>query len=309
MTINKWVIVAIIVGALVLLAAPFVSLWAMNNSLTYNREITERRFEILTDGLVQSETHFLQSQSEMQNSIERVFTEFSTVLERLDDLDIEPSVVTTTSGTIEGHTVVVYVDNLDQIPRNFIFRTEEGMPLAYYDINEDSSSGEIEFQTGTYDLTVRTNTVIGFDVNQSPEVIIETRIASSGNEEDVDYPISVNESITYFAIEDPMHFDWWDPHLDLGITGSVNFDTGEFQPAASVGVSVMSYGSEEEEILRMLRIGTDFNGSIPGFTLSPIEYNLGSVIPLIKDTWIGPNVGYDLDNNSWYLGILINSTL
>ena len=305
---SKALIIAICIGAAVLLAAPFVSIFTFGKILKDQNRVNEMNFELLSENIAQSETHFIESQSQMNRHIEQIFTEFNVVLERLDQLNTDPTIINTTTGTVDGDTVVVYIDNLDQIPRDFVFRTQDGMPVAFYTIDEDTETGEIEMATGTYDLTVKINTVVAYDNTGSPTVITETRITSAG-EENIDYPVRIDESISYFTDPDPITFAWWDPHLDLGAGGRVDISDGSITGAASLGVSIMSYGSREEEIIRFVRAGIDFDGTVPYPSITPIMYNLGDTIPFLSDTWIGPTVGYSIDDEAWYVGALISSTL
>lgn len=311
-TTLKWIGIGI-VAIVILNAATFIPGLILQSKfkslLGEQHEVTEHQFELLAENVAQSETHFQASQRDMQKILRGVLDNFDVVHARLEELDIEPTIINTTSGTVQGETVVIVVEGLDQIPREFIFETEDGMPVAYYLIEEDEVTGEVAMSTGTYDLTVSLNTVIGVDNTLSPEVIVEATIASSGDLTEETYPIPIDNSVSYFTDPDPTVFDWWDPHLDLGGIAQVSIPDPQIGGAATLGVSIMSYGSREEEIIRVIRLGGTWGGDGPGLTASPIMYNIGNTIPLLSDTWIGPSVTYEFDDTPWNVGVAITSTL
>lgn len=100
---------------------------------------------------------------------------------------------------------------------------------------------------------------------------------------------------------------WWAPHLDiLGFVGA-GPDTLPYL-GGSLGVSFMGYGHTEDDLSwRVLRISGDF-GTDVGIGLTPALYNLGDLIPLISNLWVGPHISKGL-NTQWTLGIVLGAQL
>ena len=71
-------------------------------------------------------------------------------------------------------------------------------------------------------------------------------------------------------------FQWWVPKLDIGL----NFST---EVSAGLGLSLSGYGGRELS-WRFVRVSVDTDG----FGLTPALYNLGEILPLISNVWIGP---------------------
>jgi hypothetical protein len=90
-------------------------------------------------------------------------------------------------------------------------------------------------------------------------------------------------------------FFWFNPKLDLelGYGLSTHLDSVGI---GTVGVSVAAYGVTKNDLSwRFLRIG--FGGSSDGLILtgSPVQFNLGRILPLISNLWFVPSAGYDFN--------------
>lgn len=92
----------------------------------------------------------------------------------------------------------------------------------------------------------------------------------------------------------------WAPHLD--IRGMAGLRAGlSPQWGLSIGVSAMGYGLTENDLSwRFLNASIDLSSSI-GIGFAPFQYNLGEVVPLISNLWIGPHIGFNIDQE-WYVG-------
>jgi hypothetical protein len=100
---------------------------------------------------------------------------------------------------------------------------------------------------------------------------------------------------------------WWTPHLDiLGFVGAGPENLPYL--GGSLGVSFMGYGVTEDDLSwRVLRISGDF-GTDVGIGITPALYNLGDLIPLISNLWVGPHVSKGL-NTTWTLGVVLGAQL
>jgi hypothetical protein len=100
---------------------------------------------------------------------------------------------------------------------------------------------------------------------------------------------------------------WWAPHVDIGAFGGYHT---MMKPGfgGSLGFSVMGYGLTENDLSwRVLRVSADVSDTF-GFGLTPGMYNLGELIPLVSNIWIGPHVIFNVDGTQ-IVGIWIGAVL
>ncbi len=90
-------------------------------------------------------------------------------------------------------------------------------------------------------------------------------------------------------------FKWFNPRLFLGMDGNVNVShlpiKGDFVPNLSIGI--MSYGKfDNQPDLSILQVGAGYGvvSKELQISISPIQYNLGSNIPLMHNFYIGPTI-------------------
>jgi hypothetical protein len=90
-------------------------------------------------------------------------------------------------------------------------------------------------------------------------------------------------------------FFWFNPKIDIG--GSLGMDThASFSPTFSVGFSSSGYGLTKNDLIwRFPRIGAEFANDNVGLSLVPVQWNVGQVIPLVSNLWIGPQGTMYLD--------------
>lgn len=97
------------------------------------------------------------------------------------------------------------------------------------------------------------------------------------------------------------------PHLDISAMAAVGKGLKP-QWGAAVGISLMGYGLTKNDLSwRFLNASIDIGSSL-GVGFTPAQYNLGQLIPLISNLWIGPHVGFNIDQD-WYLGGVIGAQL
>lgn len=96
------------------------------------------------------------------------------------------------------------------------------------------------------------------------------------------------------------HFMWWAPRLDFGVNLNLTQDF-KFTPNGSFGISVMAYGKTRADMSwRFLRFGFDFTRGSVGASFAPALWNFGTVLPLIENLWLGPNVGIMSDGSKMF---------
>jgi hypothetical protein len=83
---------------------------------------------------------------------------------------------------------------------------------------------------------------------------------------------------------------WWAPHLDLGVFLGMNDKVSLFS-GASIGFTTSGYGLTKNDLTwKFVRLGADFSSDTIGLSFSPAQYNLGEVLPLISNLFIGPYI-------------------
>ena len=88
-------------------------------------------------------------------------------------------------------------------------------------------------------------------------------------------------------------FFLWSPRLDAGAFIGSSFDL-KLTSGASIGFSTSGYGYTKNDLSwRFLRLGVDFSDSKVGLSLSPALYNVGNVLPLVSNLFLGPYVSFN----------------
>jgi hypothetical protein len=104
---------------------------------------------------------------------------------------------------------------------------------------------------------------------------------------------SVKEFEVTVQKPDEKSFFWWSPKLDAGAFVGSSFDL-RLTSGASVGFSTSGYGYTKNDLSwRFVRLGVDFSDNKVGLSLSPALYNLGNVLPLISNLFLGPYVSFN----------------
>jgi len=80
----------------------------------------------------------------------------------------------------------------------------------------------------------------------------------------------------------------WCPHLDVGVF--LGLSTGlDFSGGASVGFTVGGYGLTKNDLSwKFVRLGADISGDTIGLSISPAQYNIAELLPLISNLFMGP---------------------
>lgn len=138
--------------------------------------------------------------------------------------------------------------------------------------------------------------------------VLKYKTEADGTKE---FPITLSSS-EFKQVNPESKFYWLNPRLDLGVFAGVtalnvpilgNNDTLA-SAGADLGLSLMSYGETKvESWWRFVRLGAGYNLNRKAFQLSvaPALFNVGKVLPLITNMYLGPNVGLDSGG-----GLIIN---
>jgi hypothetical protein len=130
--------------------------------------------------------------------------------------------------------------------------------------------------------------------------VLKYKTEADGNKE---FPITLSSS-DFKQANPESKFYWLNPRLDLGIFAGAKAlsvpllgnDNTLVSVGADLGLSLMSYGETKvESWWRFARFGAGYNINRDAFQLSfaPALFNVGKVLPLITNMYLGPNVGLD----------------
>jgi hypothetical protein len=192
------------------------------------------------------------------------------------------------------------------LPKDSIFLCKDGKCTPIESMIYTYSDFRISIQGDAIQET------LSYDLHQRFKVqFAETKLPSGGNNHYIklyeldDKGNNVGElTITSFEVLKaegfPDHFDWWNPKIDVGLWGGANTDLQGIW-GGDIGISLMSYGKTDNDIAwKFIRFGfgaTRFGGEI---SLSPVQFNIGSVLPLISNLWLTPIIGYDFGPDNFF---------
>jgi hypothetical protein len=104
------------------------------------------------------------------------------------------------------------------------------------------------------------------------------------------------------------HLFLLDPHLDFTVFAGTTFPPG-LTYGGDVGLSLSGYGLTPNDLSwRFVRVGLGLGDGL-SVSLTPALYNLGELLPLVSNIWIGPGVRYGLDTKDYALHVLLGAVL
>lgn len=139
--------------------------------------------------------------------------------------------------------------------------------------------------------------VLGTDENGRHTVYNKMTINSNGK----DYPVKIQEA--QFVEQYPEnHWSFWNPHVYLGVSGGIGVSQlpvkGEATPNLKLGVITYGKTKASPDIgIMQVGVGYELNSQKPEVSISPIQFNLAPIVPLLKNTYVGPEVGINTGGN------------
>lgn len=95
---------------------------------------------------------------------------------------------------------------------------------------------------------------------------------------------------------------WWNPKIDLSVAGTISTAL-QGGLLADIGISLSGYGKTVNDLTwRFFRIGAGISNSSFSLSISPVQYNVASVLPLVSNLWISPVIGYQLNQLTPFFG-------
>jgi hypothetical protein len=111
------------------------------------------------------------------------------------------------------------------------------------------------------------------------------------------------------AKESSARMYWWNPKLDLGMSGAIT--TGlEARWMADIGLSLAGHGVTPDDLRwRFLRIAAGVSNETFSLSVSPVQYNIGKHLPLVSNMWLTPTIGLEPASKAVLIGLGIAVTL
>lgn len=173
-------------------------------------------------------------------------------------------------------------------------------------LNEDFGSSKIPFgsigfsawQQNPWNINIspreyKISNVIAQDENQ--KVTVYNKFTVKVNDKEYTVPIQTAQTTQVLPTA---KFSWWNPKVFLTAGGSVNTtgtpSYGDFNIGATFGF--MSWGKfKTNPTLSIMQAGIGYNvvDKQPAIIINPVNFNLGTVIPIISNTYIGPSIQMD----------------
>lgn len=173
-----------------------------------------------------------------------------------------------------------------ELPDNHTFRTEGGLAVVEFSVEEGENDGPPEYYFDTADLTVRADVVIG-----ERDSAVSLRIESD-LEPDKEIEIPVEE----FNVQHIREEKFFEPHVLIG--AHVSGGATGVGAGPHLGVSLM----HPRDDLDLVQIRVGATGDRASFGVDPVIYNVGDRLPVLTNTWIG--LGATVDTTGQVSGTL-----
>lgn len=188
------------------------------------------------------------------------------------------------------------------------FNLEEKFPLFSIPFGNVSFSG---WQQNPWGINVyeRDYSIINvLSQDEDGKLINNSKFSITTNGKKYDIQISDSKLIQEVPSE---KMSWWNPRLALGISGGYNISNPGAFASPSINVQLMSYGKFKfDPTVSFIQIGVGYDtfSKKTSFELTPVAYNVGKHIPLMRNLYIGPTFGANTDK-SFMVGLGLRSLL
>lgn len=153
-------------------------------------------------------------------------------------------------------------------------------------------SEDKRWKFGTFPINVDTKVLESENRDGTFNRYAEVNVFDRNN---VSIPVKVSDISWETARIKTKSFDWWNPRLGLALT----FDS--FDPSFGLNFSFSSYGKTQNDMdFRFLTSGITYDNENFKITAEPVSYNIGKLLPIIDNIFIGPLLTYGFENDIEY---------
>ena len=313
--------------AIIIVAGIFI--WRAFINLTSQVEQSNIAFKSLSEELARAQNELV-TRAELESFAKSIGADLGTIKKDLKGLGADLVAVGQTVASLEGK-IEENQDSDDSVSHDPPPQPDECFLCDIHSYTaviqaKDVKIGEmpharVEFDASqkapwtvkSDDIDVKVTTAVGeLDITGAPLVFYHTismlnksRPKLAGKE----YKLKITSSEFQQTTSSNKEFYWWAPHLSISLDNQLVFmDELEYKLGASAGISVMAYGrTKDDNEWRFIRLGAGLNTGENLYVIAePVQYNLGKVLPLVSDLWLGLGAIYD---GAWGISITIGSTL
>ena len=310
-----------IIGALVVVG--YFKYRGLMESL--NRQ--EIAYKQLSETLARASSQMV-TKTELEKLAKELNIDIGSIKKDLADLNAQLVALGTTVATIKEQVETGGSDN--QVPsENGPVESDES--CKFCDVHgytaktqiKELKLGKMPYGTVSFDASKKKPWTIKYD---AIDIVVDTVVGKDKNNQLIFYhtistinksrpsllnkkfKLKVVSSIFKQTKQTQKRFYWWAPHISIGIDQGFPFRNPSYVLGSSLNFSVMGYGlTKDDNDWRLIKIGVGYNTrQKPYFSVIPFEYNIGKMIPLISDLWIGVGVAYD---SNWIGIFSIGTTL
>ena len=183
-----------------------------------------------------------------------------------------------------------YYSNIQSLQLNEPF-ANTNVPIGSVSFD---ASNKAPWSYDVYPRTYDVSNVIGTDNEGRHYVESQFSITANGKTN----KITINNAKFVEQYPAPT-FSWWNPKVFIGVSAGIEFSSlpigGTFTPTLSV--APFSYGKTKispDWVFLNVGAGYDVVSKKMNFEIVPAQYNLGGVVPFIKNTYVGPELGVNI---------------
>lgn len=190
---------------------------------------------------------------------------------------------------------------------------KEGQEYNHYEYKEIKNGGgkvawvmyypnreaEKRWKVGTFQLNTQTTVVESENKDGSYNRYVEIELRDKNDNE---IPVTVNAIKWEKNPIKTNSFSFWNPRIALDINFSKSLDFG-------LDMSFMSYGKTDRDMIwRFIEFGVLTNSEMDdiAFSIQPLSWNIGEVLPIIENLFVGPSFTYGIKNNEMKYGFGIS---
>ncbi|HUV84711.1 MAG TPA: hypothetical protein VMV86_03330 [Methanosarcinales archaeon] len=155
---------------------------------------------------------------------------------------------------------------------------------------------EEQWKTGVYPIEFKTKVIQSEQEDGQWNTYAEMWAENNKDKESIGKQLPLDVEMAEFKqllIKDKKFFAW-NPRVNLN--ADVGFGTGGEYVGAGISFSFMGYGrTKVDQTWQFIDLGVSTSGDKTWFRFSPVKYNLGEHVPFIKNTFVSPFVGMDIE--------------
>lgn len=297
---------------IILLTSVFGFIIYKQNQIIENQKSIEANVILqkqLVDGIVRSQNQFA-SKDDIENFAKQNDLNLKAVQKDLDTL----------GATVKSVTITIAKSNpqvVEYVPTTSVGKENPTPTIVdtYSYLNKEQrlnvfeNFGKLNVPFGTIGFSAwqkdpwsldikqreyKLSTVIGVDDSDRQIAYNKFSVVVDGKS----YELPITSEIKQ-TTPDPRFFIW-NPRLFLGLSGGID-TSGKSQFGPTVSIALMSYGKTKTSS-DFVFLG--FGGLLkdhPALEISPVMYNIGQHVPLIKNTFIGPTYTFDTNKTSGFM--------